>query len=485
MTARKMRAAAAMAAAVAVALCMPAAAWAHAGLVQSEDVPLPTQAALGAAGAVLVVSFFALSVAWKKPLFEDGRCRPLPTVVSSLLLNRFVAAIAGAIGVFLLGLTIYAGLRGTIAPDRNFAVGFTFVTFYLGLVLLSVLFGDVFRAFNPWRAIARVVAGGFKLIAGQSAPAPLTLPERVGRWPAVGGIVAFVWLELVWGQGLQSLSVTPYDTALAALIYSVYTFVMMALFGIERWLERGEAFSVYFSMFARLSTFAVRGGRVVIQRPLSGLRDWAGEIAGSVALVLVSIGLTLFDGSTEGLYQEPIALLRDGWFAGLGPAWSARLALTIFMAASLAFVLGIYWLGIAGMRTVKPDLTTRELGQRFCHSFVPIALAYLVAHYFSYFVLLEQAQFGFLLSDPLGTGIDLFGTADNGIDYAVLSATLVWWVQLISLVTGHVIALALGHDRALAVFGDQRTAVRSQYWMLALMVGFTYTGIWLLSLANA
>ena len=33
------------------------------------------------------------------------------------------------------------------------------------------------------------------------------------------------------------------------------------------------------------------------------------------------------------------------------------------------------------------------------------------------------------------------------------------------------IALVLGHDRALKVYGDTRTAARSQYWMLALMVG--------------
>ena len=69
------------------------------------------------------------------------------------------------------------------------------------MVALSVAFGDVFRAFNPWRAIARAAGGVFKLVAGQSAPPPLTYPERLGRWPAVAGILAFVWLELVYGHG--------------------------------------------------------------------------------------------------------------------------------------------------------------------------------------------------------------------------------------------------------------------------------------------
>ncbi|MBA2241095.1 MAG: hypothetical protein H0W09_07635 [Solirubrobacterales bacterium] len=169
----------------------------------------------------------------------------------------------------------------------------------------------------------------------------------------------------------------------------------------------------------------------------------------------------------------------------LGVSWGTRLAATVFLLATIGFVSALFWAGIAGMRSVEDRFSTRELAQRFIHSFVPIALGYLVAHYFSYVVFLEQAQFGFLLSDPLGTGsTDLFGTASIGIDYAVLGADPIWWVQGCSLVLGHMIALVLGHDRALALFGDSQTATRSQYWMLALMVGFTYLGLYLLSVAN-
>ena len=45
-------------------------------------------------------------------------------------------------------------------------------------------------------------------------------------------------------------------------------------------------------------------------------------------------------------------------------------------------------------------------------------------------------------------------------------------------------ALALAHDRALAIYDDARQAVRSQYWMLAMMVGFTSLALWLLSQSN-
>jgi hypothetical protein len=42
----------------------------------------------------------------------------------------------------------------------------------------------------------------------------------------------------------------------------------------------------------------------------------------------------------------------------------------------------------------------------------------------------------------------------------------------------------LAHDRALALYRDPKLAVRSQYWMLAIMVGFTSLALWLLSQAG-
>ena len=103
-----------------------------------------------------------------------------------------------------------AGLNGTDQPNLNFAVTFVFVTFWLGMVVLSILLGDVFRAFNPWRAIARTAGGLFRLIAGQAHSPPLRYPERLGRWPAVAGIVGFVWLELVYGaSGYDDVGLEP------------------------------------------------------------------------------------------------------------------------------------------------------------------------------------------------------------------------------------------------------------------------------------
>jgi len=455
-------------------------------LVGRQDLPIPAWLFAWAASLVLIVSFVGLSLAWHRSRFEQTNWRPVRDWISRGLINRVTEVLAGAIGVGLLAVVVWSGLKGTEAPDRNFSVTFVFITVWLGFAFASVLLGDVFRAFNPWRAVARVVGGAFKLVAGQAAPAPLRYPERLGRWPAAIGVIGFGWLELVYGQGgFQTVGLTPHTVAVASLVYTAYTFVAMVLFGSETWLRRGEFLSVYFGMFSTLAPLEVRDRKLGVRRALSAATKWVAEAPGSVVLVLAAIAVTTFDGAGEGALASPINsvynTLQD---AGLGPIAAIRVSNSLFLALTFGFVFGLFWAGIYGMHTVRATRSTLQLGRLFAHAFIPIALAYLVAHYFSLFVFQEQAQFTFLLSDPLGDGSDLFGTAGGGIDYTSISANTIWYVQVGALVVGHVTALVLGHDRALQIYGDSRVAARSQYWMLALMVGFTSLGLYLLSQAN-
>ena len=241
--------------------------------------------------------------------------------------------------------------------------------------------------------------------------------------------MTFAWFELIWaGGGSQGGGLTPRDVSVAALIYTAYALGGMALFGIETWLARGETFSVYFGMFSRLAPLEVRSGRLGVRRALAGLAHWATG-PGSLPVVVTAIGITAFDGAQEGALSGAINTLYDGFTdLGLSYAGSYRLSATLFLIASIAAIAVIYWIGVVGMRTVRGSPGAAELGWRFAHTLVPIALAYLVAHYFSYFVFGEQAQFTYLLSDPLGNGSDYFGTVTGGINYGTLSASAIWYV---------------------------------------------------------
>jgi len=458
---------------------------AHA-LASRQDLPIPAWLFAWGASIVLIVSFFALSVAWRTPKLERDRWRPVGAGFSGVLLGRPAQLLCGAAGVFLLGVAVYSGLQGTEAPDRNFALTFIFVTCWLGFPLFSVVFGDVFRPFNPWRAIGRAIGGAFTAIAGQR-PAHLTYPDVLGRWPAAIGLLAFVWLEVVYGtSGGVAVGVSPQTTATAALLYTTYTLAMMALFGVEKWCRTGEVFSVYFGMFSQLGAFGVKDGRLGRRLPLAAASHWA-TVPGSLAMVIASIATTSFDGAQEGAFKGGIEQTFD-WLAGTGLSLTASLRLTdtIFLLLCFAGVAAIYLIGVRGMETVRGAPPLKKLRSGFAHTLIPIAFAYLVAHYFSLFVFQEQAQFTYLLSDPLGTAkTDLFGTASGGVDFNLLTANAIWYVQVGALVIGHVVGLTLAHDRATAYWGDFRQAARSQYWMLAVMVSFTCFGLFLLSASNS
>lgn len=462
------------------AAALPQPAVAH-GLGGRADLPIPAWLFGWGAAIVLIVSFVGLAALWLEPKLEGDSWRPLRGGVGRALASRPVEIACGVIGVALLLLVVWSGAAGNQLTTDNFAPTFVFVAFWVALVPISVVFGDVFRAFNPWRAAGRAIAWVASKAAGEPLTAPLRYPERLGRWPAVIGLLAFTWLELAAQDGDL-----PRNVALAALVYSLLTGVGMALYGVEAWIGRGEAFSVYFNLFSRISPFERRGREVGLRRPLSGLTSFDPRLPGTVALLAVVIGGVSFDGASEGALWAGIVPGLTDFFESLGLArgGAVELASTVGLLGAIGLVFGLYRVGVAGARTVGGGFTTARLARAFAHSLVPIALVYVAAHYLTLLIFQGQA-FIPLLSDPLGRGADLLGTAGGAIDYGVIGATAVWYIQVALIVIGHVAALALAHDRALVLYDEPELAVRSQYWLLAVMVGFTTIALWLLSQANA
>lgn len=464
------RLAVATAGALAAAVAAPAAASAH-GLAGRADLPIPTYLFGWGAALVLVVSFLGLALLWPRPRLQHARERPLFNI------PVWVDVLCGVVGVALFLLVVVAGLAGTETATGNFADTFVYVIFWVGLVVASVLLGDVFAAFNPWRAIARGASWAWRR-TGRSWPAPLPYPERLGRWPAVVGIAGFAWLELIARDRTD-----PRVIAILGLVYALVQFAGMGLYGIETWRRRGDGFSVYYGLFARLAPLRRDGRRLLGRPPLSGAPHLS-LLPGTVALVCVMIGSTSYDGLESTTLWSKISPKLEDAFSFLGSTWSEQLTGTIGLVIMIGLVVVLYQLGIEGMRTVSSRRDDPQLAVEFAHTLIPIAVAYVLAHYFS-FLLFNGQSIGALLSDPLGSGVNIFGTAAKRIDYGIISAAGIWYVQVTVLIVGHVGGLVLAHDRAVATYPDAREATRSQYFMLAVMVGFTSLALWLLASINA
>jgi hypothetical protein len=103
---------------------------------------------------------------------------------------------------------------------------------------------------------------------------------------------------------------------------------------------------------------------------------------------------------------------------------------------------------------------------------VPIAIAYHVAHNFSNLIVQGQLLIP-LLSDPLGRGWDLFGTAAFYPDIGIVDARFTWYVAIGAIVVGHVISIWIAHRLALRELGARGKAVIASIPLTVLMVIYT------------
>lgn len=454
-------------------MVLASAASAH-GVGQRDDLPLPGWLFAWAAAAVLLVSFVGLGAWWRAPaLARRASGRRL------VALGPVVPVLCGAIGIGVWGLLVVAGLAGTQEPADNLVPTAVFIVLWVGLPLLCALAGDVFGLFNPWRAMAVAVAWTWrKLSAGRPTPAALTYPVWLGCWPAALTVLAFGWLELVYAD-----RDSPRKLAILLLGYTALQLVGMATYGIRPWTRRADGFAVYFRLFGALSPISRRDGVVRLRAPLSGLAEQqAGP--GAVALLCIAIGVTSFDGLSGGALWLGWAESLQGLFQdlGAGPELALQLTGSIGLVAMCLLVAGAYVGAVA--LGAEPGEGKVALRGAYVQSLAPIALAYVCAHYLSFLLLDGQGIFA-LLSDPLGSGADLLGTASWTANYGLIGASTIWYLQVAALIVGHVAALAVAHDRALELHPDRRRAVRSQNPMLAVMVLFTSLGLWLLSEAGA
>ena len=519
--------------ATAFLLGLPAVAEAH-GLVGRRDLPVPAWLFAWAATAVLIVSFVGLGALWKSPRLARTQERRLVRVPAWLEIP------IGVIGVALLVLVIVSGLFGLQIDTANFAPTALFVGLWVGVPFLSLLVGDVYAALNPLRALGRATGWVAQRVSPGPLPAPLTLPGRVGHWPAAIGLLLFAWVELAF-PGRSD----PSQLAVLVILFCLVQAIGMSLYGTDPWVERADPFAVWFGWVATLSPLRWERGTLYLRPPGVGAAKRR-PVGGDAAVVLVAIGTTTWDGLSGGevlgtRVADGAARLAE---TGLSLTWSNAIVETIGMLIVVGLVTLIVVAGVRGMlspsarraagpkgggsstaaapsataspepRGIGPSGTAppggaaatmprptataavateprrsgppsvRQLVREFAPSLVPIGVAYAVGHYISLLAFQGQA-IPQLLSNPLGRELapgdgGWLGTAGWTIDYTWLTANAIWYLQVAALLSGHVLSLVLSHDRALERFPKSRAA-RSQRAMLVVAVVFTCTGLWLLS----
>ncbi len=371
---------------------------------------------------------------WRLPRFEDPDAgRPLPGLLQGVVDAPATRLLLRLLGLAMGAAIILVAVLGPPSPGANPAPTWLYVWFWVGLVPASL---------RP-------------------------LPAGLGYWPAVAGLLAFVWLELVYQN-----AALPMTVAWFLLAYGAANLFAGALYG-PAWHDRCDAFEVYSTLIGHLAPFGRRSdGRLVMRNPLRGLSS-IDQAPGLVAVVCTLLGSTAFDGLTRTQVWTNLTL-TSGQLAN-------ALIGTAGLLAMVALVYGVYVTAVRASSRYLPRSQRQQRDQleaRFVVSLLPIAVGYTTAHYFSLF--LFQGQAGYILaSDPFAAGWDLFGTADWRIAYTLVSTATIALVQVAAIVTGHVLGVVVAHDRAVATFSG-KSKTDAQYPLLVVMVTYTTIGIALL-----
>jgi len=190
-----------------------------------------------------------------------------------------------------------------------------------------------------------------------------------------------------------------------------------------------------------------------------------------------------------GVAAFVIVVLAGVTFDGLlqTPLWLEIVRLTPITQTSGVILLPLLYFGIyLGFVELSRILGGggeagfRQFAAAYAFSLVPIAIAYQMAHYYTYLLTQEQMIIS-LISDPFAWGWNLFGTASFEPRYGIVGASFVWYSQVALIVTGHVIAVYLAHAISWRLLRDPGRAFRSQLPMLVLMVLYTITSLWILA----
>lgn len=431
-------------------LLSPLSALAHA-FGQQYTLPLPTSFYMAGGSLALLLSFVLLLLSPPREGEREGR-----VMLGRRGTERLVAVLRWG-ALLLLSISVAAGIAGPAAPTLNLAPLLLWVFFLLGFAYLSVFITGLWERIDPFAAIISRISS-----SGNAA-----LPRHAGFIP-LALYTLLIWAELLTGGA----GATPLYIALGIFGYLVFGNIMASHFGIAAWRERFDVFGAFFRIIGTFAPLVVGERGVEARNPFSRSPAPA-ESAGTVLLILAALAFTAFDGFRE---TAPYADALISLSAYVPFALVDLIAFLLFPV--LFFVLYVLCLFLTRILSGGGE-TLSHLVRAYAYSLVPIAVVYHFAHYFPLLVA-EGQRIVSLASDPLGLGWDLFSTAAWRPDPGLIGADTVWYIQLTSIVLGHIIALYVSHQITRRMFAGAR-AVMAELPLLVVMVFYTAFGLWILS----
>jgi hypothetical protein len=426
---------------------------AHGGAIggQRETLAIPFWLFLTTGGGVVGASFLLASFATDRSLIaaihDYRRVVPLSGKPMHLLVRA-----GGAVGLLALSLVVVTSTFGPQVAAANVAILLVWVGWWAGMPMAVYLVGNVWTALNPWRPLARLFGSD-----------PLwSYPRRLGRWPAVAGLLVLIWLEVV-----SPVADDPQLLGMVVVAYTVVAAVVAAAVGADAWLRLVDPITNVFRWYGRFAPFrrtadgfefALPGVRLADPDLLDGPDD--------VAFVVALLWVTTYDG----LVSTPTWAGVTRWLVGLGAA-----PLLVYLG-TLVVGFVVFWGGYRLAVRLLADyadtyVSLASLRAAFAPSLVPIAVGYHIAHFLGYLLTLWPSLLA-ALTHPL--------SVPPRVPVIVLPP---WFgaVPIAFVLLGHLLAVWVAHATAFEVFPDRVQAIRSQYPLVAVMVFYTMVSLWIVS----
>lgn len=424
---------------------------------------LPTGLVIAAGVAAVALSFSCLTFVKSDrlaSLLSSSCANPLP---------RLATLPVSIVSAALLLLLLWAGFAGTRDPLENPLPLAIWTLWWVVLVLLHPLMGNLWSWLNPFPALLELTG-----VLGSRGPRTFfRWPSHLDYAPAFLIFAGFAWFQLVY-PGPED----PAVLARAILAYGAATLAAASLFGAETWFAKGDPFAIFFRLLAAVAPFG--DGR--LRLPGAGLVAIKSLPIMGTAFVLLTLSSVSFDGFANTFFWLALGGINPLDF----PGRTAVIALnSLGLAGAFLLLMLLYGLAIAaGWQLAGRPHALSDLMGRFVVSLIPISIAFHFAHYLT--DLLVNGQYALAsLNDPLDRGWDLLGIGELHATTSFLNtasgALAIYTAQTSAIILGHVAGVVAAHAMVAGLDLDHRRAMLIELPLAVLMVAYTGLGLWTLS----